>query len=461
MSARPPAAPNPGRRPVAPRRRPWGWIALLAVSMGIAFGAGAITGLQVRQASLVPGGASPVEALSQLPAAVRGDSFARTNVLLIGSDAGFTGRRRDDAAPVRSDTLIVASLDPVHRCIQLLSVPRDTRVSIPGRQGFDKINAAFAYGGPELAVDTVSRFLDVPIDHYVRLRLEALSEMVDLLGGIELDVEKNMRYRDRAAGLTIALKKGRQVLDGAAAEQYVRFRHDVNGDIGRVQRQQVFVQALLDKLLQPASLAKLPQLVEVAYQSVETDLPFDQILRYAMWARGLQSTDLHMAMVPGAFSGDRFEASFWLPDERAARALARRTLTDEAPGPAAQGALIAPEVKADTRISVLNGTRRTGLANEAAHLLRQDGWTVWVVGTSRRKGLSETEIAPQRGEEALIGPIAQTLGISGKQVSGSLGDVTTDFTVIVGEDFAEALRDVRSRATTGPASRGALPPARN
>ncbi|MNX75292.1 hypothetical protein D3C86_1067580 [compost metagenome] len=159
-----------------------------------------------------------------------------------------------------------------------------------------------------------------------------------------------------------------------------------------------------------------------------------------------------MAMVPGAFSGDRFEASYWLPDERATRTLARRTLTDQGPAPVAQAAVIAPEVKADTRISVLNGTRRTGLANEAAHLLRQDGWTVWVVGTSQRKGLAETEIAPQRGEDALIGPIAQTLGVVGKQVSSSQGDVTTDFTVIVGEDFAEALKEARSRAATSPAA---------
>ncbi|MBO9539354.1 LCP family protein [bacterium] len=452
MSARPPAAPNPGRRPVAPRRKPWGWIALLILSMGTAFGAGAVTGLQVRQAGLFAGETSPVEVLSQLPAVVRGEAFARTNILLIGSDAGFTGNRRDATAPVRSDTLIVASLDPTHRSIQLLSIPRDTRVEIPGRQGFDKINAAFAYGGPELTMDTVARFLDVPIDHYVRLKLEALPELVDLLGGVEVEVEKNMRYRDRAGGLSIALKKGPQLLDGAKAEQYLRFRHDVNGDIGRVQRQQVFLRALRERLMQPSSLAMLPQLLETAYRSVETDLPFDQILRYALWAKDLQAQDLHMALVPGAFSGDRFEASYWLPDEHATRALARRTLTDQGPAPVVQAAVIAPEVKADTRISVLNGTRRTGLANEAAHLLRQDGWTVWVVGTSKRKGLAETEIAPQRGEEALIGPIAQTLGIAGKQVSSSQGDVTTDFTVIVGEDFAEALKETRSRAATSPAA---------
>lgn len=425
--------------------------------MGTAFGAGAITGLQVRQAGLLPGEQTPVDALAQLPAVVRGEAFARTNLLIIGSDAGYTGRRRDPAAPVRSDTLIVASLDPANHRIQLLSIPRDTRVEIPGRQGFDKINAAFAYGGAELTMDTVARFLEVPIDHYVRLKLEALPAMVDLLGGIEIDVEKNMRYRDRAADLKIALKKGRQVLDGAQAEQYVRFRHDENGDIGRVQRQQVFLQAMLDKLLTPESLIKVPELVQVAYQSVETDLSFDQILRYAMWAKGLQSHDLHMAMVPGAFSGNRFAASFWMPDERATRALARRTLTDTAPGTESPAQLISPEVKADTRISVLNGTRRTGLANEAAHLLRQDGWTVWVVGTSKRKGLSESEIAPQRGDESLINPIAQTLGVPGKVVSGSLGDVTTDFTVIVGEDFAEALREARSRAATRPASSGSLP----
>lgn len=418
-------------------------MALLLGGMLVSFGAGAFTCLAMRQADLLPEKAPVVQSLSELPGSLAAATLTRTNVLLLGSDVGYTGRRRDAEAPVRSDTLILVSLDPATGQINLLSIPRDTRVEIPGRPGFDKINAAFAYGGAELARQTVSHFLDVPIDRYVRLKIDGLMQIVDVLGGIEIDVEKNMRYRDRAGGLKISLKKGRQLLDGQQAQEYVRFRHDENGDIGRVQRQQAFIKAVTARLLEPATLLKLPAIVEVIQQNAETDLSTHEILRIAAWAKGLQPEAVHAEMVPGTFSGNKFQISYWLPDLEATRHLARRMLTDS---PAATLPLtdtpavtVDPKIKAEARITILNGTARTGLASEAARILRQEGWTVWVVGNAPRRDLVATEFTVTRGDGTLVGPLAETLGVSGT-MGAATPDPSTDYTITLGEDFAGALR---------------------
>lgn len=373
----------------------------------------------------------------------------RTNILIMGTDIEYS--RRGKVLPTRSDTILVASLDPASKRVNVLSVPRDTRVHIPGRHGYDKINAALAYGGPMLAAQTVSDFLQVPIHHWVMIKLDGVENLVDALGGIEIDVERNMSYYDRAGGLRISLKKGVQVLDGAKAHQYIRFRHDAYGDIGRVQRQQRFMQALSQKLLDPMTLTRLPQLIEVAKSNVETSMSTAQMLQFANWAKGLTLDAVHMVMVPGEFSGEKYVASFWLPDMGETRRIARTMLTDEGEMPFSQpmaGAPeVSPQVKRETRITVLNGTGRTGIANEAAQLLRSDGWTVWTVSTHSSSDVTRTRIISQKGDDALGGAIAYTLGVQAEPVAASVGDIQTDFTVVLGKDFLDALRSPRvSRA---------------
>ena len=163
--------------------------------------------------------------------------------------------RDDDVG--RSDTLMVATLDPKKDQAALMSVPRDTRVKIKGH-GWDKINAAYAYGsakgGPEagekLAQRTVEDFLGVNMDHYVVVNIQAFQKIIDAIGGIDIDVEKRMYYEDPwddDGGLIIDLQPGMQHMDGKTAVTYVRYR-DEEGDIGRIKRQQKFMKACMDKV---------------------------------------------------------------------------------------------------------------------------------------------------------------------------------------------------------------------
>lgn len=192
-------------------------------------------------------------------------------VLIMGVD-----EREDDFG--RSDTIMVAQIDSINDRLALLSIPRDTRVSIRG--GYDKINAAYAYGGIELAKNTVEDFLDLDVNRYFIFNTKNLTKMIDAIGGIDIDVEKRMLYEDPwddNGGLYIDLKPGLQHMDGKTALTYVRFR-DWEGDIGRVRRQQKFVHAVLEKLQSPEMIPRIPALVGEVYRSVQTDLSLREVL---------------------------------------------------------------------------------------------------------------------------------------------------------------------------------------
>ncbi len=443
---KPPKKPAPQQKPPAKGR--WGWFLVTGSLISALLGAGTAFGL--KQAGFLPDAPADLK-LSDLPQVFA--KIERTNILILGADVEYS--RRGRVLPTRSDTILVASLDPVQKRVNVLSVPRDTRVHIPGRHGYDKINAALAYGGPMLTAQTVSDFLQVPIHHWVMVKLDGVENLVDALGGVEIDVERNMSYYDRSAGLRISLKKGPQVLDGAKAHQYIRFRHDAYGDIGRVQRQQRFMQALSQKLLDPMTLTRMPQLIEVAKANVETSMSTAQMLQYANWGKGLTMDAVHMVMVPGEFSGGRYAASYWLPNVDETRGIARSMLTEGSQAPAATGTTAAPvavsaEVKRETRITVLNGTGRSGIANEAAQLLRSDGWTVWTVGTHSSSDVARTQVISQKGDDGVGGAIAYTLGVQAEAISASVGDIQTDFTVVLGQDFLDALRSPRLTGATQP-----------
>ena len=170
----------------------------------------------------------------------------KLHVLIIGEDDGLVAPGKSVTG--RSDTLMVASYDPKSGDVSLLSIPRDTLVEIPGRVNQDKINHAFVFGGVDLTLRTVSKFLNMPLRYYVHVQTDGFRRIVDALGGVTIDVEKNMRYKDEAGDLYINLKQGEQVLTGKQAEGYVRYRLD--SDIKRTERQQKFIAAALKGFLE-------------------------------------------------------------------------------------------------------------------------------------------------------------------------------------------------------------------
>ena len=243
----------------------------------------------------------------------------KSTIMIMGVD-----QREDDVG--RSDTLMVTMIDPKKNKAALLSVPRDTRVKIKGH-GYDKINAAYAYGGHKLSESTVEDLLGVRIDHYIIINTHSFQRIIDALGGIDINVEKRMYYEDPwddDGGLLIDLQPGMQHMDGKTAVTYVRYR-DEEGDIGRIDRQQKFMKAVMEKVTSPAIVTRLPAVIKEVMDSIETDLSFRQMLEFAGTLKEAQKNGLKTDMVPGRPLYIS-EISYWIPDIVKLRQTVARTL---------------------------------------------------------------------------------------------------------------------------------------
>ena len=229
----------------------------------------------------------------------------KKNIVVMGCDV-----RKGDAG--RSDTLFVVMLDKSKRNAALLSVPRDTRVKIKGH-GWDKINAAFAYGGQKLTRETVQDFLGIKINNYVLVDFQGFKGLVDAVGGVDIDVEKRMYYYDPYDGFEIDLRPGRQHMDGKTAMQYVRYR-DEEGDIGRIRRQQKFLMALYRHIASKNIIAKIPGVSKQIMSMVKTDLSLKEMVELGNVMRDMVEKDgLKMSMVPG--EPEYIDGiSYWIPD---------------------------------------------------------------------------------------------------------------------------------------------------
>ncbi len=204
------------------------------------------------------------------------------NLVLLGSDTRSTTGKGG-----RSDTIILVHIDSKNDFLSLLSIPRDLRVKIPGR-GYNKINAAYAYGGPALVIRTVQSALGVDLNHFAETDFGGFKAIADALGGVYVDVDRT--YDDGK----IQLRPGYQLLDGQNALRFCRTRHDRNIDFGRMQRQQRFLSAVREQAMGWNLAFKLPSLIRSTFDSVDTDLTANEILRLAWWAVKLDGSRMKM-----------------------------------------------------------------------------------------------------------------------------------------------------------------------
>lgn len=232
------------------------------------------------------------------------DTPNSVNILVLGVD-----ERQDDVG--RSDTMFVLTANTETKQLAMLSVPRDTRVKIPGN-GWDKINHAYGFGGHKLSKKTAEELLGINIEHYVIINFAGFYKIIDAIGGVDIDVEKGMHYEDPYDNLVIDLMPGMQHLDGKKAIQYVRYR-DEEGDIGRVRRQQNFIKAVYDKVFSPSIIPRIPAIISEVMSAVKTDMSASEIASFAKVFSNSYKQGIKTDIVPGkpAYID---EISYWLPD---------------------------------------------------------------------------------------------------------------------------------------------------
>ena len=318
----------------------------------------------------------------------------------------------------------------------MVSVPRDSRVEIPG-YGTEKINSAAFHGGPALMVDTLEEYLDVPINHYMMVDFKGFQRVVDAMGGIWVDVDVEIDDKKAAShGKRQAyhIEPGYQLLDGEHALTYVRSREFPDGDFTRMRHQQTFFKALAKQSLSLGNVVKMPGVMKSMAQHTNTDMTVPQILALVQAMRGIGEQGVQTATLEGP-TATIGGVSYVLPEEATKERLANalRTGADIEAGVSGTSAGVMP---ADVSVTVRNGAGLAGCASEAAEELRAAGFDMDGVANADRFGYDRT-IVVHRDASAKATAVASALGIGDVQENTEGYSFTSDVLVIVGKDWAD------------------------
>ena len=206
------------------------------------------------------------------------DSFS---ILLLGVDTGDLGRTDTG----RSDAIMVATVSPEDNKTQVVSIPRDTYMEIVGYGTFDKVNHAYAFGGPAMSMDSLEKYLDIPIDHYAAINLKGIQDLVNAVGGVT--VNNDLAFTSDGKSFDI----GQIELNGEEALAFVRMRYDdPNGDYGRPERQRLVIQGIMQKLISINSMTKYQSILDALSDNMETDMDFSTMQTIALDYRDAFST---------------------------------------------------------------------------------------------------------------------------------------------------------------------------
>lgn len=327
----------------------------------------------------------------------------RINVLVMGID-----RRPSEKCPCRTDTMMIASLDPKTYVAGLVTIPRDLYVPIPG-VGDARINQALWYGdlykvpggGPTLAKQTVEYNLGRQIHYYILVDFAGFRKVVDMLGGVDIDVPKvidDPQYPDENFGLKpIHIPAGRVHMDGELALEYARSRHQ-DSDFGRSKRQIQVLMAVRDKALRLDLLPKLPSLVQQLWGSLETDITPQQVFALAPVAAKVKTENIRTGQIDQTmtveFRTNQGADVLW-PD----RAKIGRMLDEVIPQDAAvdQGNNIQREA---AHILILNGTTTPGLGERTAKYLQSQGFQIAAIGNADRTDYARSVLIDYVGSKS-------------------------------------------------------------
>ncbi len=346
-------------------------------------------------------------------------------VLFMGTDVVYDGNGKHLHADKialngRSDTMMLVFLNPPNNKVSVLHIPRDTEAPI-GKYGVQKINSANAIGGPEYAKTAVTQLLGVNIDHYVVMNIQALTQLVNELGGVTVEVPKKMAYMDWTAKLKIDLEPGVHTLTGNQAMGFVRFRHDELGDIGRVQRQQMFLHAVSRKMLDPRSWVHVPALLGIAQKNIDTDMTQMQLIEALNFAHGVPKENIRFVMLPGEFSpnGD------WVTGYEARNVAARLANPD----------IELPVSRKNLSICIQNATTDPQFGWKVAQQLRKLGYVCNLGKDDRSPVYTRSRIIAQNGSIADAKMLQKDLGDIGQIMNASIGNLTTSITLVAFDDI--------------------------
>ncbi len=342
---------------------PWRRVGILLAAGLVFFGLFSVTAIYVFLSGLT------VEEQETSAKAPVPDPGERIHILVLGVDEEQpTGD--EGYVPARSDTLLLVTLDPVTSEANIVSIPRDTQVRIPGRPHPEKVAHAYAHGGAGLAMDTVSQFLNIPIHYHISLDFKGFANIIDAVGGVEMNVQQDMFYRDPAQDLIIDISAGKQHMDGDTALKYVRYRGLHGSDIDRIDRQQEFIDVLLRQALSVHGVLRLPEVARQIHQYMRTDMSPKQVVSLVTSFADISPDDVEFSMIPGE-AGKEGGIWYWFADEEATREMIDSSVLG-----------LVREENSSVTVEVLNGGGLPRAAGRVADRLRDYGYDVVEVGNA-------------------------------------------------------------------------------
>lgn len=358
----------------------------------------------------------------------------RITILLMGSSLVTNGNNQvvmSRHAQDRTDTMMLVSINPTTHQVGVISIPRDTRVNIPG-VGETKIAEASFVGGVKESVKVVEQNFHVPVDYYAYISMAQFAKVINDMGGLTMYIPQNEVYQPSGGKLGINLKKGWHHLSGWQVLEYARYRNTAQGDIGRIQQQQQILRDIAKQLLQPKYLPLIPKLASdlsaaLAYSNLSTN----QILSLALFSRHISMSSVRFGTVPGHSSTHQDPLmhqalSYWTYDPHLASVLVQDVLL---------GAPLTSTQKASLKFYVDSGTSSLAPAQALAKKLQQDGFTVTGVGWANSHTHKRSVIVNTTGDRFLGQRIASLVG---PNVNNFAPYHTTpwDIKITVGSDYS-------------------------
>lgn len=343
-----------------------------------------------------------------------------------------------------TDTMLLIRFSPQSHQVVVLSLPRDTRTYIDG-VGLTKLNSANVYGGPALTARTTSDLLGgVQIDRYIRINVQGVEKLIDAMGGVKVYVPQDMKYQDDSQHLYINLKQGDQHLNGNQAMQFLRFRYDAYGDIGRVQRQQMLMRAFIEQALKPATLTRLPQVLSVIQSNLDTNLSVEELIALVGFAAQTDRPNVQMLMLPGYFGSEaEYGASYWLPNLPSIESLVSQYFSRD-------GVIdVSATVPNTLKLAVQDSTGETYTVQSLLNHLGNIGYSNIYVDQPWNESLAVTKIIAQQGDAQNAERIRQALGF-GEVLVESTGSLDSDITIRLGQDAISALQPSSPPASPSP-----------
>jgi LCP family protein required for cell wall assembly len=394
----------------------------------------------------LPGGLQPVPTVAPPPNVAAGE---RINVLMLGID-----RREDEEGPWRTDTMIVATLDPRTKTAGMLAIPRDLYVPIPAPgAGENRINTANFYGessrypggGPALAKKTIEYNFAIPIHYYVLIDFNGFRKVIDALGGIEIDVPEAIddpEYPTEDYGVMhLQIPAGRQHMDGDLALKYARSRKSTS-DFDRSRRQMQVILATRDKALKVNALAQAPQLLAGLYAAIETDMTADQMLALAPIVAQIRPDNIKSRSIDLTMSYEirlNTGADVLWPDREKIGALIQEMFsTSQSTNVVAS---ISPLRAEAARIVILNGTGKDGLAAMASRYLKNNGFNVVQIGNAEKRDYAKTVLVDLADKPATLAWLSERFNIDTANIRRNPTTARdSDIRIILGNDWTPPLQ---------------------